>query len=202
MASPKGRPRLTVDEYLEMERASEVRHVYLDGQIYAMAGESWEHGDITVNLVTTVANQLKGTPCRARIKDTKVRSGPIPMSGQSVSGMFSYPDILVLCGEPEYHDAFTDIILNPTAIMEVLSPGTEAFDRGEKFKRYQTWNPTLRDYLLVSQDQPQVEHFHRLDDGSWAYQLYAGLDAKISIPSIQCTLNLADVYDRVTFVEK
>jgi Uma2 family endonuclease len=118
-----------------------------------------------------------------------------------VSGLYSYPDVVVVCGEPEYHDAFTDVILNPTAIVEVLSPSTEAFDRGEKFTRYQVWNPTLSDYLLVSQDRPQVEHFHREKDGRWTYQVYTGLDAEVVIPSIRCTLRLADVYDRVSFPE-
>ena len=90
-----------------------------------MAGESGEHGDITVNLVIALGNQLKGTPCRARTKDTKVRSGPSPRGHQNTSGLYSYPDVVVVCGEPEYHDAFTDVILNPTVILEVLSPSTE-----------------------------------------------------------------------------
>src|SRR5205807_944775 len=135
------------DEYLERERAAEERHEYLDGQIYAMAGESPSHGIITVNLVGIFYIQLKGKPCQALTKDTKVRSGPTPLPGHSTRGLFSYPDIVVVCGEPEYHDAFRDVILNPTAIVEVLSPATEAFDRGEKFTRYQVWNPTLKDYV-------------------------------------------------------
>jgi Uma2 family endonuclease len=199
MGLPKPRLRYTVDEYLAIERASEERHEYLDGEIYAMAGESGQHGDISANLVGTLVNQLKGTPCRARTKDTKVRSGPIPQPGGSTRGMFSYPDVVVVCGEPEYHDAYTDVILNPTAIVDVLSTSTEAFDRGEKFTRYQLWNPTLTDCLLVSQDRPQIEHFHRQADGSWSYQLYTGLDAIVPIPSIQSTLKLADVYDRIVF---
>jgi len=193
------KPLITVDEYLALERTAEERHEYLDGQILAMAGESGEHGDITVNLVVTLGTQLKGTPCRARTKDTKVRSGPSVLHG--TSGLFSYPDIVVICGEPSYHDAHRDVILNPTAIIEALSPSTEAFDRGLKFHRYQTWNPTLTDYLLVSQDQPQIEHFSRQDNGTWAYQRHTGLDATVHIPSIKCTLKLADVYDRVVFPE-
>jgi Uma2 family endonuclease len=201
MASSRRQAVVTVDEYLTLERAAEERHEFLDGRIFAMAGESGEHGDISVNLVATLASQLKGTPCRARTKDTKVRSGPVPQPRQSTSGMFSYPDVVVICGEPEYHDAYTDVILNPTIIAEVLSPATEAFDRGEKFKRYQMWNPTLRDYLLVSQDQPQIEHYSRQGDESWSYRRYAGLESNVAIASIHCTLNLADVYDRVAFPE-
>ena len=199
MSMPKPRTRFTVDEYLTLERASEVRHIYLDGELYAMAGESSSHGDITLNLSGLCYNQLKGSPCRARSKDTKVRSGLTPLSGHGMEGFFSYPDIVVICGELEYHDAYRDIVLNPTAIMEVLSPSTEAFDRGEKFTRYQTWNPTLTDYLLVSQDRPQIEHFQRQQDGSWSYHRYAGLDSSLTIASIHCTLKLTDAYDRVVF---
>ena len=183
MRSPQRQPHYTIDEYLKMERAADERHEYVDGGIYAMAGESGDHGDITVNLVALLATQLKGKPCRARSKDTKVRSGPILTSGQSSRGLFSYPDIVVICDEPEYHDALTDVILNPKVIIEVLSPATEAFDRGEKFTRYQTWNPTLQDYILVSQDQPQVEHFARQTDGSWSYQRYTQMDSSLALSS-------------------
>lgn len=199
MPQPHIQPRYTVDEYLARERAAETRHEYLDGEILAMAGESLEHGTITVNLVGLFYLQLKGKPCQALTKDTKVRSGPIPLSGRSTQGLFSYPDIVIVCGDPEFHDAYRDIILNPTAMVEVLSPATEAFDRGEKFSRYQTWNPTLSDYLLVLQDRPQIEHYRRQPDGSWIYRRYTGLEASVRLESLQCTLKLADVYDRVVF---
>ncbi|HYV36103.1 MAG TPA: Uma2 family endonuclease [Gemmataceae bacterium] len=191
----------TVDQYLAMERASQERHIYLDGEVYLMAGESDEHGDVSVNTILSLGNQLKGKPCRLRTKDTKVRSGPVPMTGRGTRGMFSYPDIVVVCGEREFHDAYKDVILNPKCIVEVLSPSTEAFDRGEKCTRYQTWNPTLTDYLLVSQDKPQVEHYSRQQDGIWSFRRSIGLDAIVEIPSIGCTLRLADIYDGVAFGE-
>jgi len=196
MAAPKSKS-YTVDQYLAMERAAHERHVFVDGEVFAMGSESGAHGDISANLVGILGSQVKGTPCRARTKATKVRSGPVPMPGQSMQGMFSYPDIVVICGEPEYHDAFQDIVINPTTIVEVLSPATEAFDRGEKFTRFQTWNPTLREYVLVSQDQPAVEVFTRQADGKWEYVRYAGLEATVVLLTIRCTLNLVDVYDRV-----
>jgi Uma2 family endonuclease len=202
MGLPKPRPLYTVDQYLARERAAEERHEYLDGDIIAMAGESPVHGDISANLVGTIVLQLKGTPCRARTKDTKVRSGPVPMSGHGTRGLFSYPDLVVICGEPEYHDAHRDIVLNPAVIVEVLSPSTEAFDRGEKFTHYQTHNPTLTDYLLVSQDRPQIEHYRRQTNGDWIYHRHAGLAAEVAIPSIRCTLKLSDVYDRVAFADE
>lgn len=201
MGAPKLKPRQTVDEYLAMERAAEERHEYLDGEVIALAGESDAHGDASVNVVASLATQLKGKPCRVRTKETKVRSGPIPMSGQSKRGLFSYPDILVVCGELEHHDSHRDVILNPKVIIEILSESTEAFDRGAKFERYQKHNPTLTDYILISQDKPQVEHFRRKSDGEWAYRLQSGLKARVEIKSIRCTLKLADVYDRVEFVE-
>jgi Uma2 family endonuclease len=203
MSTLPRRSRYTVDQYLAIERASEDRYLYLDGEIYAMAGESGIHGDISVNVLLSLGNQLKGTDCRARTKDTKVRSGPAePRGPRDIKGMFSYPDVVVICGEPEYHDAHRDVVLNPTAVTEVLSESTEAFDRGEKFTRLQQWNPSLQDYVLVSQDKPQVEIFSRQSDGGWSYHLYAGLDAVVPIPSIKCLLRLADVYDRVTFAEE
>src|SRR5207244_7301426 len=103
------------------------------------------------------------------------------VSSHGTLGLFSSPDVVVICGEPEYTDAHRDVILNPAVIVEVLSPSTEAFDRGEKFIRYQTYNPSLTDYLLVAQDQPRVEHFTRQADGRWLYRLTAGLEASVEI---------------------
>ena len=200
MGLPKTEPLLTVEEYLALERAALERHTYLDGRVYAMAGESGEHGDISMNVSGLFYLHLRGKRCRARGSNTKIRSGPAgPVSRRRVKGMFSYPDVVVICGEPEFHDEFKDIVVNPTAIVEVLSKSTESFDRGEKFTRYQVWNPTLQDYILISQDKPQVEHFHRLPDGAWKYKLYAGLKASVKITSIQFTLKLAEVYERVKF---
>jgi Uma2 family endonuclease len=199
MASRRLQPLHSIEEYLALERASEERYEYIDGCIYEMAGESGEHSDICTNLVRVVSTLLLGGPCRVRSKDTKVRSGPKPNHPRSVQGLFSYPDLVVICGEPQYHDEFTDVILNPAVIIEVLSESTESFDRGEKFHRYQVWNPTLTDYLLVSQTAPIIEHFSRQADGSWSYKIYQGLDRSFTIESIGCELRLADVYDRINF---
>jgi Uma2 family endonuclease len=189
----------SIEEYLAMERASEDRHEYLDGCIFAMAGESGAHADICMNLAISMGSQLKGTPCRARSKDTKVHGGPAPSRPRATKGFFSYPDLVVICGEPQYHDEHKDVTLNPVVIIEVLSESTESFDRGEKFQRYQLWNPTLSDYILVSQDAPIIEHFTRKGDGSWSYNIHQGLEQHVPIESIHCTLHLAEVYDRVVF---
>lgn len=110
-----------------------------------------------------IANQLRGTDCRARLKDTKVKSGAL--QNRFGKGMISYPDLVVICGEPEYHDKHKDIVLNPTVIIEVLSDATEEFDRGVKFMRYRNFNDTLTDYILVSQAEPHVEHYIRQQNG-------------------------------------
>lgn len=190
----------TVEEYLALERASEERHAYLDGQIYAMAGESPEHGDICSNLVIEVGAQLRGRPCRVWTKDTKVRSGPIPQTRRIFKGLFSYPDLVIVCGEPQFHDAYRDVLLNPTVIIEVLSPNTEAFDRGEKFRRYRLFNPSLSDYVVVAQDQPLIEPFVRQEQGQWLLAASVSeLTGCVVLASMQCTLHLTNVYDRVAF---
>ena len=135
----------TVEHYLALERATEERHEYLDGQLYAMAGESPEHGTICTNLTMLIASQLRGTPCQAWAKDTKVRSGPTPHPRRPARGMFSYPDVVVVCGEPRCHAQYRDVLLNPVVLIEVVSPTTEAFDRGDKFFRCRTWLPSLSD---------------------------------------------------------
>jgi Uma2 family endonuclease len=129
----------------------------------------------------------------------KVRSGPSPRSGYGPKGLYSYPDLLIVCGELKFHDEHRDVLLNPTVIIEVLSPATEAFDRGEKWARYQTWLPELSDYLLVSQVKPQIDHFQRQAGGEWLYSLIRGLGESIQLNSVGCALQLAEIYDRIAF---
>jgi len=192
-------PILTEDEYLTLERASLDRHQFVDGELFAMAGESDAHSDISGNAYASLHLQLRGTPSRARIKDTKVRSGPLPRSPKRSAGLYSYPDIVVICGEPHYLDEHQDVILNPKMIVEVLSPSTEAFDRGRKFKAYRKFNPSLTDYVLISQDSPLIEHFCRETDGRWMHEIHEGMKAVIRIESIECRLAAADVYERIEF---
>ena len=202
MSLPQTIARHTVEEYLALERESEERHEYLDGQIYAMAGESTQHGDISVNLVRDVSTQLKGTPCRVWTKDSKVVSGPAIKHSRSTKGLFSYPALVVVCEEPRFLDEHQDVLLNPTVIMEVLSPTTESFDRGEKFRRYRTQIPSLTDYVLVSQALPLIEHFRRQANDEWVLSAQGDIESSLQIASINCTLHLSEVYDRVTFSEE
>ena len=199
MVFPKTKFVYTIENYLNIDRSEDERYEYLDGEIYLMAGESDAHGDISTNLIGILYNNLKGTNCRARAKDTKVRSGSLPQKPRSTKGMFSYPDVVVICGEPQYLDEHRDVILNPSVIFEVLSESTEQFDRGEKFLRYGNWNSTLTDYILVSQNKPLVEHYIRQTDGGWILYRYSGLDADFTIETINCSFKLADIFDRVEF---
>jgi len=201
MALPQTEFILTEEEYLEFERNSDERHEYLDGHLILMAGESGEHGDISANLMGSLVSQLRGKSCRARTKDTKVRSGPRPTTLRRTKGLYSYPDIVVICGEPQYLDDHRDVVTNPKVIFEVLSQTTEDFDRRVKFSRYRMWNETLTDYLLVSQNQAFVEHFERRENGEWVYYSYMGLEQQVPIKSIACVLATTEIYDRIRFPE-
>ncbi|MCY7345720.1 MAG: Uma2 family endonuclease [Pyrinomonadaceae bacterium] len=187
----------TTEQYLKIEREADERSEFLDGEIYGMAGESGKHGDISMNLAALLGTQLRGTSCRGRTKDTKVRSGSV--KEQFGREMISYPDLVIICGEPEYHDKHQDIILNPSVIIEVLSESTAKFDRGTKFMRYRSFNPTLTDYILVSQEEAHVEHYTRQANGDWILREYYGADKTFQIDSVACSLTLADVYARVEF---
>ncbi|MGI8669517.1 MAG: Uma2 family endonuclease [Aridibacter sp.] len=208
---PVSKKKYTIGEYLEMEREAFERSEYIDGYIYpmdreeetAMAGESESHGIVSSNLHAELHQKIKGTDCQSRVKDAKIQSGDFEnMIGKSLKGMFSYPDIVVICGKPEYHDEHKDIIINPKVIIEVLSPSTELFDRNTKFHRLIKFNETLSDYILVSQDKPMVEHFVRQSDGNWKLFTYFGKDETLNIKNIKCGLKLEDIYDRVEFSQE
>ncbi len=190
----------TEEEYLTMERESLERHEYIDGYIYAMAGETDPHSIITINLAAEFRNQLKGRDCAALSPNMKVRSGPDPKFSRTLKGFFSYADLMVACGKRLYHDDYKDVLLNPTVIIEILSETTEAYDRGEKFRRYRQWIPTFTDYLLVSQTEPVVEYFRRDKSGFWVLiATVTELSETITIDSIGCELKVAEIYDRVEF---
>jgi len=178
----------TVEEYLALERQAEFKSEYIDGQIVAMSGGSFAHSRIGTDLVIALGNLLDRTRCEVLNSDMRVRVDP---------RLYTYPDATVICDEPELEDAEQDTLLNPAVIFEVLSPSTEAYDRGKKFRRYQRI-PSLRQYVLVSQSQPTIEVFTRQGD-FWTYREASGLDASIFLESIDCTLALGEVYARVRF---
>jgi Uma2 family endonuclease len=199
MSVHRSQSRYTVEEYLSLERSSDERHEFLDGDVYLMAGERPDHGTICTNISGQLYVQLRGKPCQVFSKDMKVRSGPEPKSRYEARGLYSYPDLIVVCDERRYHDEYKDVLLNPIVVVEVLSQSTEAFDRGEKWARYQTWLPSLSEYILVSQTKPHIEHFIRRSNGEWLYSLQRGLDGNLELASVGCTLALADIYDRIVF---
>jgi Uma2 family endonuclease len=190
MSLPRALSIFTAEQYLDLERLSEIRHEFLDGTVYATAGESPAHSAICFNLSVVIGLQLRGTPCKGFSPNMKVRAGE--------AGLYAYPDLAVACGETFFHDRHGDVLTNPSVIFEVLSRSTEAYDRGEKFERYKSIE-TLTDYVLVSQDRPRLEHFSRRPDGTWLRTEVSGLESSLGIASINCLVPLAEVYDRIEF---
>jgi Uma2 family endonuclease len=188
----------TVAEYLEFERQAEERHEFIDGEVRVMAGESPQHSILNFNLIAAVANQIKGKNCQGFSPNMKVRSGE-QIAPHSSKGLFSYPDLTVVCGQPVFHDQIGDVLVNPKVIFEVLSPSTESFDRGEKFHRYRNHNESLTDYVLVWQTQPLIEHFQRQPNGQWLMTEVKGSESELHITSIDCQVRLAEVYEGVNF---
>lgn len=181
---------LTPEEYLDWERASDAKHEYLNGNLIPVAGSSFAHNLIQFNLIANLKPQLPRTGCRGFGSAMRVKSGAAPI--------YSYPDLAIVCGEPALVTDHADTLLNPILLLEILSPATEQYDRGEKFAHYQQI-PALEEYVLVAQETPRIEHFVRQDDGTWRWSAVAGLDETITLPTIGCTLLLADVYDQLDF---
>lgn len=185
-AVPK--PKLTEAEYLARERRAEFKSEFYRGETFAMAGASREHNTVKENLIVELGARLKGTPCRTYSSDQRVKV--------SATGLYTYPDIVVVCGRAEFEDQ--DNLLNPVAIIEVLSPATETSDRGAKFRQYQQL-PSVQEYVLVSQDEPVVERFVRQPDGTWVLTTWTGLGAEVAFHTVAARIPLADVYRDVEF---
>jgi Uma2 family endonuclease len=192
MSNPAVKTRLTTEQYFELEEKALDRHEFHDGEMLAMAGASFEHSVLTTRIILSLGNQLSGKPCTPLSTDLRVRVG--------YSRRYVYPDLLVLCGPPQFDplDPQPGTLLNPTVIVEVLSPTSEAYDRGEKFSLYRAVE-SMKDYVLVSQDRPRVEVFSRRESGDWRIECVEGLEAAIALPSIDATLKLADIYQGITF---
>jgi Uma2 family endonuclease len=185
--SAVAKTRLSSAEYLQRERAAEFKTEYIAGQLYAMTGASREHNLATVNLAATLHAQLRQRPCEVYTADMRV--------GVSRRA-YLYPDVVVVCGGPQFEDAEPDTLLNPTLIIEVLSPSTANYDLGEKFEYYRGV-PALQEYLLVAQDKCHVLHYVRQPDDTWLLAETRDLDSRLHLPSLGCQLALADVYARV-----
>lgn len=180
--------KLTPEEYLNIERNAEFKSEYYNGEMFALAGASYIHNKISSNIHVSLANQQKGKTCQVFQSDLKIR--------EKISGLFTYPDVVVICGEPEFYDEEKDVVVNPAVIIEVLSKSTETYDRGFKFELYRRIE-TLKDYFMVSQDKISVEYYSRNADNSWILKEYNDLNQSIDIKSIGCILELKEVYYKV-----
>ncbi|PWU05447.1 MAG: hypothetical protein C5B51_14385 [Terriglobia bacterium] len=183
---------LTPEAYLEIERAAESKSEYYNGRMYAMAGTTFRHGLIVSNLSRGLGNSLAGGPCSVVTSDLRVLV--------SASGLYTYPDVVVVCGEPRLTDVWMDTLLNPALLIEVLSPSTEARDRGFKSSQYRTID-TLREYALVSQTESRVEVYSRQPNGRWILSEATGLDVICQFESINCRMALSEIYAKVNFTE-
>ncbi len=188
MSSHPAKPtRSTIEQYLLLEASAQTRHEYRDGQIIAMAGGSPEHSLIIANIIRELGNRLKGSTCRVYDSNLRIRVPRTPL--------YTYPDATVICGEIQFdpHDAKRTTAANPRVIIEVLSASTEADDRGEKFRRYLSLE-SLQEYVLVSQVRPWVETFTRLPDGARRFATASGLDANVTLSTLQLHLPLSEIY--------
>jgi Uma2 family endonuclease len=175
---------ITPEEYLELERKAESKSEYYNGEMFAMSGGSMEHSQLAIRMGSLFDRQLRGRGCRICNADLRVQ----------VETGYVYPDVSVVCGEPKVADNYRDVLLNPTLIVEILSPSTERWDRGKKSKLYRAL-PSLQEYVLIAQDEPHVEVYRR--GLPWVYDEAAGMDGTIELTSIGFTLRLRDLYEGI-----
>lgn len=180
----------TPEQYLQLERSGAAKHEYLDGRIYALAGASRNHNRIAAHILGILYGQLRHGPCEVYPSDMRVKV--------VATGLHTYPDISVVCGQPEFADAEADTLLNPLVIFEILSPSTERFDRGKKFEHYRRI-PTLQEYILVSQDKHLVEQYVRQDESVWLLMVHSAAEHTLTLRAADARLTLADVYEGIVF---
>jgi Uma2 family endonuclease len=180
---------VTPEEYLALERQAAHKSEYYDGEIFAMTGASRKHNLITTNILGSLWQQLKGKPCEVYPSDMRVR---VPSAN-----LYTYPDVVVVCGEPQFEDEHVDTLLNPTLLIEVLSRSTAAYDRSVKSGYYRTIE-SLTEYLLVAQGEYHVAQHLKQSDGRWLLADIRGLESRVELLSVGCALALSEVYDRVS----
>jgi Uma2 family endonuclease len=181
----------TPEEYLELEGKAEYKSQYVAGEIFAMAGTQPAHNRVLLNIIAGLNTRFQGRSCDVYFQDIRLR----------VAGgdLYTYPDVMALCGEPQFEGVGSNppSLLNPQVIFEVLSPSTEAFDRGDKFARYRRLD-SLTDYVLVAADRVWVEHHRLQDNGVWAYAEHNHFGHVLSLAGIGCEMPLAEIYARLT----
>jgi Uma2 family endonuclease len=180
------------EEYLALERNAEYKSEYVNGRIFAMTGASREHNLIAGNVFGDLRSQLRGRPCEVYVSDMRVKVHP--------TGMYTYPDVAAVCGGPRFEDEQLDTLVNPARTIEILSPSTEAYDRGERFAHYRRLE-SLKEYVLVAQDKVRVELFARYGSAGqqWVLTEISDLGGVLQLASIGCDIAIRDIYDRVEF---
>ena len=184
--------QMTEEEYLLFEEQSEERHEYYQGETFAMAGGSVTHARIMQNTARAIGNALDGKGCEAFGSDLRIRI--------EAFGLYTYPDMSIVCDDLKYYKDRTDTIVNPVVIIEALSPGTESYDRGEKFAFYREI-PALQEYLLILSAKMQVEHYRRQESGQWLLTVYNKPDDLVLIESVAERIPIAELYDRVEWTQ-
>ncbi|HLM02731.1 MAG TPA: Uma2 family endonuclease [Pyrinomonadaceae bacterium] len=185
--------KMSPEEYLEFERKSEEKHEYFDGEIFAMSGAKWNHNVIAWNIGGELRQKLKDKKCSVCPGDMRVF---VPKTG-----LYTYPDLVVVCGEPKFQDNVFDTLLNPVLLIEVFSESTESRDRGKKFQHYRSIE-SLREYVLVAQDEARIEKYVRQGEGFWVLSEAVGLDSEIKFDSVDCRIALGEVYDKIDFSDE
>ncbi len=181
---------MTTEQYFELEEMSESKHEYYHGAIYAMTGGTARHNLIVANIIGLLHGQLRGTPCRVFPSDLRLKV--------EQTGLYTYPDVSIICGPIYFGDNRQDTITNPVVLIEVLSPSTENYDRGKKFEHYRMIE-TLQEYIVVAQDRIHIEHFIRQDDHRWLLVDFFAADQAVQVGAINCTLSVELLYEYVTF---
>ncbi|MEE4378866.1 MAG: Uma2 family endonuclease [Candidatus Competibacteraceae bacterium] len=184
--SPK--TQLSAEDYLALERSADYKSEYLNGEMFAMTGASEAHNLIVANIILELGIQLKKRPCKVYPSDMRVKVDP--------TGLYTYPDVTVVCGVARFDDPHKDTLINPTVLIEVLSESTEGYDRGRKFEHYRKLD-SLTDYLLIAQNRPHVEQHHRQPNDQWLLTETDDLQARLRLDSIDCELVLVEIYDKV-----
>lgn len=185
-------PHYTIEQYAELEEKAVYKNEYYAGYINPMPQVSPQHCALAANICGEIGRWLKRTPYQVYSSSLRVTVTAVEFS--------TYPDVTIVCGEPHVNPFDKNSIINPSVIFEVLSPSTERYDRGEKWARYRRLD-SLQEYLLVSQDKPEVEQYVRQESGLWSYKAVEGLDAASVLTVLGVTLPLSEIYDRVTFPE-
>lgn len=184
------KPYVSQEEYLALERKADYKSEYVNGEVFAMTGASRKHNLIAGNVFGELRQQLKGKPCEVYPGEMRVKA--------PASRSYVYPDVVVVCGEPQLEDEFLDTLLNPTLVVEVLSKSTESYNRLAKAGYYRTIE-SLAEYMLVAQDEYRIEQYVKQADARWLLTDIRGLESAVELQSIGCSLALRDVYDRVSF---